>query len=479
MPTDKPRSDPNSGFAPVHFSDPACAMPSQRLATDRGLSGRRYLPLLPALLLVGAGWSANAAVDVQRAVAGEPQPATASGLELGLLEIVPYASASYLRDSNLFRFSREVADVTGTTDTSDRIQRYLAGFDVSYSWQQQRLAATVEGRSLDYERFPHLDHSERLLKLDYAGGFSDHTTGNVTVSNERRMASFEDRRSRVLVIERDHIAEGGAEVAITPTWRILGGTRYRRLRSPLPRAPALPLSGVPARPASPDFELTETAFLAGVRYGIESAENPASEAPLLVGLEFEHQTVRFSGFVPEEEGAGSEDYRLLSLETTAQYVVSDLSRLDASLGATRFKSLETGASSSVELTGEVGYTRELSAITEISASVFRRFSPFVADADVTTDTGFGVGAKWAPLPTFALLLDYSWAKSEFGDQGDTAPENTDREDKTKSGSLSVEYSRFAPIGIRLYGQRYERDSSLDFNNFSDNAVGAEISFRWR
>lgn len=445
------------------------------------------------LTLAGATQAAygNENMDVERAwyfvppeettpaVATEPGPGeTSDGFEWGRFEMVPYASAQYSRESNVFRFSNEVADVTGTSDTADRIQRYLAGLDTSYTWQQQKLMATVEGRTFDYDTYTHLDHSERLLRLSYVGGFWDHTIGLLNLSDERRMASFEDRRSTDLVIERQRIVEGGVEVAVTPEWRILGGTRHSTLSSPLPEAPALPQSGVPARAASPDFEVEETALTGGVQYGIESAEHPETEAPLLLGLMLEHETVRFSGFVPDADGVGAEDYRLLGLEATAQYAVSGLSTLNASMGATQFESLDGDSDSSIELTGEIRYTRELSAVTEVNARVFRRFSPFVPSAEVTTDTGVGVGAKWEPILDIALLLDYSRTESEFGDHGDAAPENTGREDTTDSASLSLLYTRIEYFGLRLFGTRDERDSNLGFNNFSANTVGAELTFRW-
>lgn len=176
----------------------------------------RQLCAITLLTLAGATQAADQDIERARYVGADEATAadtgsdpaeTSGGFEPGRLEMVPYASAQYSRESNVFRFSNEVADVTGTRDTADRIQRYLAGLDTRYTWQQQKLIATVEGRTFDYDTYTHLDHDEHLLRLGYVGGFWDHTTALLNWSSERRMASFADRRSTELVIERERIME--------------------------------------------------------------------------------------------------------------------------------------------------------------------------------------------------------------------------------------------------------------------------------
>ena len=396
----------------------------------------------------------------------------------------PYASGQYLYDSNVYKFSSQVADVTGTTDTSDRSQRYIAGLDSRYTWQKQKVHALVEGRRILFHDFTHLDHNEYALDAGFDGGILSNTTGMLNYHNERRMASFEDRRSTQLTMEHEQIGQGGLSFAVAPDWHIVTGARIRYLLSPLPEAPALPQPppGAAARLASPDFAVHERTYNAGVQYGIENKAEPETEAPLVVGVMLEHQTVNFSGVTPQPPpppGVTRDDfegYRLLSLQATAQYVVSGLSNLDGKLGVAQYKPKSSG-SSKPELIGEIGYTRKLTGVTELNLHLFRRIVAFAASADSTTDTGASIGAKWEPILDLGVLANYSYATSHFGGSS-VAPENSGRSDKVQNASLSVAYPLFHYFGVRLFGTYTNRSSNLAFDNYSDKIVGLELSFRW-
>lgn len=398
------------------------------------------------------------------------------------LEFEPYVAAQLQRESNVFRFSDEVAEATGTTRTADTVERYTAGLELAYGGSRQRIAGTAEARRFQHANFDNLDRTEHFTEIGYRGRLFNNTTGVVTLASERRAATQGDRRSTQLVMERDRTLKSGLDVSVTPMWHVLAGMRLRRLTSPLPEGVALPRSGLPARPASPDFGLRETAFSGGVQYGIESLDLLDNESPLLLGVLFEHEEVRFENLISPPAGEGEPDvslgYRLLVLEATARYSVSGMSALEASLGATQFKAMEESDAQSPTLTGDLRYIRKLSGVTELSIGVFRRFSPFVDSADATTDTGFLLGARWEPVIDLEFELDYSYTRSSFGGQSPIAPEDAGRSDTLHGAALSVRYPFFNRIGIRLYGSVNERSSSQSFNDFTDNRIGVELSYRW-
>ncbi|WP_281784580.1 surface lipoprotein assembly modifier [Sinimarinibacterium flocculans] len=407
-------------------------------------------------------------------------PATAA-----TLEFVPYASAQLLHESNVYRFSQQVADVTGTTDTADRIERYAAGLETSYAWTQQQLRATVEARLLRFDELAELDHDEHLLEMGYAGTLFANTRVDLAVRNERRMASFEDRRSTDLVIERDRELRGDLRFALRPNWHLLSGTRQRHLRSPLPDAPALllPAPGAPARAASPDFAVRESAYSIGLEFGIESKDHPEAEAPLLLGLKLQQQNIDFSGLSPQPqpppgvEPENFDGYDLLSLETTVQYTISGLSSLGGAFGVTQYTP-DGGERSSPELTGNLGYTRKLSALTEVEASLYQRIVLASGTADSTTDTGFGLGIKWEPLLDFMVVANYSRARSDFNGRSGVAPENSGRGDTVQNASLSLAYPVRHFFGLRVFGTTSKRSSNLAFQNYRNDTVGIELSLRW-
>lgn len=398
----------------------------------------------------------------------------------------PNASYQYVYDSNVYQFSKQVAAVTGTADTADRYTRTTTGLDFAYFWQQQRLRATAEGRRFRFEEFMHLDHDEYAIDAGFYGGILSNTTGLVNYRDERRGASFEDRRNTQLIIERDQVRRGELSVAVTPQWHVVTGARSRTLHSPLPDAPALPqpAPGVPARRASPDFTLHETAYELAVQYGNKNKEIPEAEAPLVIGVGLEHQSVGFSGVTPQPPpppGVKPErfdGYRLLTLEVTADYAISGLSSLEGKLGATQYDSKQNSDDSKPEMTGEIGVTRRFSPLTEINGRLFRRIAPFAATADSTTNTGASVGAKWEPVLDLKILVDYSWSTNAFRGVSGIAPENAGRSDKAQIASLSFAYPFLRYFGLRIFGAYGDRRSNLEFNNYIDKTVGAEASFRF-
>ena len=422
--------------------------------------------------------------------------ASAGAAGAGEFDFNPYAAVQYMYDSNVYRFSSQVADVTGTTETADRSLRYLAGSDAGYTWQQQKLQVMGEVRHIRFDQFSYLDHSEYALGGAFDGAILSNTKVLLHARDERRMASFEDRRSTQLVIERDQTGRGEVAVAVTPAWQVVTGARGRNLRSPLPAAPALPQPppGAPARPASPDFGMHEAGFNLGARYGIDNKEHPELEAPLLFGLVLDYQIVSFSGVTrqteqpdpgplpplltpPGEAHNQFQDYQVLTLQATMRYAVSGVSLLDAKLGLAQFNPERSSAESRPEGTGEVGYTRKVSPITEINAHLFRRIVPYVATADATTDSGISVGARWEPIRDLTVLGDYSWASSAFEGLSAFAPENAGRSDDVQNAALSVAYPSRKMFYVRLFSTFSDRKSNLGYNDYNDITAGVELSFR--
>lgn len=408
--------------------------------------------------------------------------AAAAGADL---DFDPYAASQYLYDSNVYKFSRQVADVTGTEVTADRSWRHVLGLDARYTWQRQTLQVVGEGRQFRFDQFDHLDHDEYAFGAAFDGAVLGSTRGRLEFREERRMASFEDRRTTQLVMENDRAGRAGVTVAITPQWQVTAGARGRRLYSPLPDAPALPQPppGAPARVASPDFAVHETGFSAGLQYGIENKEHPEDEGPLLIGALLEHTRVSFTGFTPQPQpppGVTRETfdgYALIALGATASYSLDGLSSLDGELGVTQYRP-SRGGETSLSATGEITYIRRPSVITELRASLYRRIVPTAPTASAGTDTGIGLGLKWEPLRGLEILADYAFGTSSARSESLFAPENFGRNDTVQNAALSLAYPRFQPFFARVFTTYGDRRSSLGFNDYDAFTVGVELTARW-
>lgn len=405
----------------------------------------------------------------------------------GELRFDPYVAGQYQYDSNVYRFSQQVREVTGTPVTDDRIVRLRGGADLGYRWSRQTLQAMGEYRRLRFDEFTALDHDEHLLETAFEGWVFDLVRLQAGARSEERMASFEDRRSTQLTIENEQLGHADLTLAVTPAWSVLAGVRGRRLRSPLPSAPALPLPapGVAARNASPGFAVHERAAHLGLQHGIENKEHPELEAPLRIAGLLEYSTVGYSGVTeqpPTPPGVARDNfdgYALLVLGVSLNYSVSELSNFDAKLAASRYNPSNTAVTSRPDMTGEIGYLRKVTALTEVNARLFRRIVPYVATADSTTDTGVSVGARWEPVRDLTVMGDYSVASSAFGGLSRVAPENLGRNDTLQNATLSVAYPKLDhALFLRVFGAYTDRSSNRSYDDFRDVAFGAELSFRW-
>lgn len=407
-------------------------------------------------------------------------PAAAAELNLST-----HLASRYQYESNVYRFSDQVAEVTGTDQLSDRSLRHTAGIDAGYAWGLQTVQVMAEARQFRFEEFKHLDHNEYTLAAALDSELSIARV-RLNVGDERRIASFEDRRTTQLIMERDRTGRAAVLLPVTPQWNVVAGARGRFLQSPLPDAPALPRPppGAPARVASPDFTVHEAGFSTGVQYGILNEEHPEDEGPLLVGVLLDYTTVSFSGVTPQPPppmGVPPETfdgYSLLSLGATASYFLDGMSSLDGKLGLTRYTPSTSGADSSLEAVGEIGYIRRFSVVTELRGALFRRMVPFAANGDTTTDTGASLGARWEPRRNLRVLGEYTFASSAFGGLSSFAPENSGRGDVVQTASLSVAYPQLENFFLRLSGTYNDRRSNLSYNNYRDVTAGAEMGIRF-
>lgn len=417
------------------------------------------------------------------AIAAALACAPAAGIELRL---TPYVAGQYLYDSNIYRFSDQVVEVTGTPQTDDRVRRYTGGIDSSIRWQRQTLQVMAERREYRYDVLEPLDHDETTAAATLDSWIGQDFRLTAGARSERRRASSEDRRSTELIIEHDRSANAELTVTLAPMWRVTAGASGSDLQSPLPAAPALPQPppGAGARNAAPDFAIRQAAVHTGVLYGIENKINPEIESPLVMGVRLRRATVEFRGLTPQPPpppGAQPErfeDYSLLTLEGTANYALSGHSRFEARLGATRFDSDAGDADNLPALTGELEYIRNVSAVTELSARVYGDIVPFVPAATATSDTGIGVGAKWEPIRYCKFFADYSYAESAFTGLGAFAPENSGRSDRVQNAALRLEVPYGQWIFLRLGGSLTERRSSGGYNDYDERAAFAELVLLW-
>lgn len=380
---------------------------------------------------------------------------------------VPYAAAQSEYNTNVFALggNEEVAvdpillpimppgasaqpgTTGGDTARADTVLRYVAGLEMKLPYRSQTLRAAAEIRRYDYERFQRLDHDEYRV----TGGFDWRTSRDVDgafdVRQERRMASFADRRSTELTNEDERTITGLARVALTPSWQQKTTLRSRELKSPLPEFP--------------EFTLMENSINAAINHLIVDALN--------AGVYVEYLKGKFAG-VPE---AGA--FQQYGLGLTSDYVFSGISRIGAKLGYTRRQDDQDGRAPLSAVTGELSYHRDLTVKTSTDLLMFRRLRSFVGGPSSVQETGAGAAFAWLATSKISVTGTYQWANGEYEDVvSGSESTNAGRHDKHQISMVRMIYQMRPWISLRPHASYESRDSTSGVDSYDASIGGLDV-----
>lgn len=371
------------------------------------------------------------------AIAIAPQAAHAQ------LDLIPSAALRVYRDSNVFSFAdkAEATAINGSEDMADTVRRAQAGLDLAYTMGPQKFTASVQGRNLDYQRFSQLNHDEYLWRSAFDWNLGEAFSGRFDASQERRMATLADRSTSELMLERERIANAKIVYAVSERWRLETTAGNSRLESPLPTIP--------------DFALDQKiGTVALLREG---------RGPLRSGVFVEYIDGRFDGVTTGRY------FDQVKIEATTSYEISGLSQLNGRLGRTQRNQHDAGIDDVSAFTGELGLRRELSGVSAVGATAFRRISNYAAGTDSLVETGLRAALDWQPsIYTVATGVEYS--RSSFP----SAATNGSRKDKIASAYLRVTYPVNRWLSIEPYAEARRRDSSVDDQRYKGLIGGIEL-----
>jgi hypothetical protein len=367
----------------------------------------------------------------------------------------PYVAAQETYDSNVFSLSRALAEeFRGSPRRADSIFEALAGADASYRFGLQRIYAGVEGHRFDYRQFNELDHDEFLVKAGLNWNAQNLVDGIVEAHQVRRMASFINRRSTELTLERERAGEATLNLNISPQWRLETGGKYYELNSPL-------TSSDPTQQDFPDFTLRESTGTAAIKY--------TTEAKLSVGVAGSYGEGRFSG-IPD-----APRFNTTTGDLTLGYKVTDIDELATELGYTR---LEGGGLTVTGFSGDVTYKRDLSALTSIKLEGFRRMDGYLAGADVVVDTGAGGEIAWQPTLKIRLEGGYTFTHAKFQRLSTFSNEPGGRVDEVHLSQVTLGYQIFDWLGMRIFGGYRDRRSNVVNERFNEAYVGGQLRLHY-
>ena len=137
-----------------------------------------------------------------------------------LAEFDPYASITYVDDSNLLRKSDRAASLLGIDDTSDRYLSTEVGFATELQLSRQRFQ--IDGRVYHnaYDEFDDADHTGGDARGTWFWLYGPLWEGDLQYRYRRKLRGFENQGIPEKDMISRHEVSGSAMRRLTPRWRV-------------------------------------------------------------------------------------------------------------------------------------------------------------------------------------------------------------------------------------------------------------------
>ncbi|HXC07889.1 MAG TPA: hypothetical protein VNV61_03080 [Steroidobacteraceae bacterium] len=374
-----------------------------------------------------------------------------AGPALAQLTVNPYVDERFEHDSNVFRAENAQTNFLnfGDATLADTDLRSVVGMDGTYLWSQQKLTATLEGRRFDYDHFTDLDHNEYLGDVAFDWKMTRLFDGLIEARQEQLMAPFALGNSTQLTIDVDRKISATLNMNIHTDWRVETGVYSHDLKSPLQ--------------SFPDFEERET--------GTHLAVLNRAVTNLSYGISLDH----IAGVFENAPDVG--DYNQTTADLTMKYTASALTSLNAAVGYTK-RTQTDNVNSAGGVTGQFGYSRQLTGKTSITVQFTRALNSYLAAGGSEIDTGGSIGLNWQATYRLDVVVSGGYMHSQFIGQIIPGSDANGRVDNSPTGSLNVNYQILRRLRLKAYLNRQSRSSNIDIYNFSDTTAGIEVRYTW-
>jgi hypothetical protein len=359
----------------------------------------------------------------------------------------PYIGDDIVHNTNIFATSRYSNLFPPGQDPSpgDTLSTYLAGLNGTYMWSQQSLTANVEARHVDYNHFSDLNHNEHVISADLAWKLLSELDGTVDYAEDSLMTPFTDRVSTQLFLEKQRTEGVTAKLHFAADWAANAGISIRDLQYP--------------QPTLPDLGLHETTTVLGIKY--------LGLGALTYGLSGTHLEGRFRGNNVDA------DYNQNTYQLDANYVVSDLTTFNASLGDTTRDQAGTGGNISA-ITGALGYMRRLTGKTTINLQFLRAVNSYITGGGSELDTSGTANVAWQATPKLGVALNYGYTQSKFSQQTVPGLVIGSRTDKSTNAGLNLDYEPLRWLSIKPFLTYQDRTSSVNYFIFNGTTYGVNL-----
>lgn len=375
------------------------------------------------------------------------------------LKFSPTVGVQYIYYSNVFSLASDggtIAGVDGERGRADHSIVYSGGFNADYLFSRQKLTVDLHWNDATYKLFTQLNHNEYTADATLTWKMGRLLDGTLGYSQERSMVAFTEldttQPTRELLLQTTKTGVVSANLQMTPDWRLETGATIQTLDSP--------------RPDNPDLQLDENTDRIGLRYvGI---------AHLSFGLDTNYVDGKFKG----DPTAPTSSYQQHSYQLAADYSVSGLSSFNGGIGYTTRKQ-QGGLNATMNhdisaVTGKLGYTRKISAKTNITLQLSRAVNSYVTAVSSEIDTMATLNLDWQITGKTTTDFQYGYTNSDFPGELVDPTGSATRLDHAQFVNFSVIYQALRWLAIKPYLRYETRESNMALLQYHANSIGIEV-----
>jgi len=364
----------------------------------------------------------------------------------GQIDLKPYVSETLTYDDNVFRFaSKDQARIAlGSEAMSDRMSTTEAGVNADFRLSRQHFLVQIGLNKTSFDRFDFLNNNGSNKKVGWNWSIGNHLAGELSMSEQKSMAGFNDVHNPVLNIRTNTRSLMSLNWDFHPSWRLhvqhdetenkngLAGYRSSDRNDAANemllqyKTAAGNLVGLSARQIDTTYPALDNVF---------NNQNQQRE----LALDFVWQP---AGKTMINGRVGLVDRRY---EVLKQRDVTDW------IGRTNLNWQVTGKTAV-----QAGVARDMYAIDDLAGTY------------VVTDS-LSLTPAWMPTAKITVQGNMSYQSINY-----VAGIGNSREDKVKTAGLVVSYLPHEKIQTMLSLQKTKRDSSLSGNGFESNSITANV-----
>jgi len=375
----------------------------------------------------------------------------------GIIDIKPYASASFSHDDNIFRFSSpEQAKATiGTDNASDTVKQIDVGVTVNLRLSRQLVALATSVSESTYNRFQNLNNTGKANSLRWSWRLGNDVYGELSTSKSEAVAGFNETRNTSKNLRTSSRQLASINWNLLPDWTLSASREHVNLEN------ALETSNI--------YDREDDVYESGIHY--------RNQLGTELGLSYRVADSMYpnrTGFAQSVFGNESSQKNII---VNAAWLPSGKTRISTSVSHVSLDRKDSTERNFNGFSQRWNLDESLTAKTSVNLTAYQEVSP-VDDVLSTyvNSKGWGINPTWNATSKIMVRSNIGYEQRTYLGSAGISLNNLERYDESKRISLSLIYTPTLKSLVQLHYQGERRTSNSDDVGYQFNNINFSLRY---